>query len=47
MNIEELAFFDNRPNELEMYELLLDRLSELGCEYSIKVQKTQISLFNR
>ena len=47
MNIDELAFFDNRPNELEMYELLLDRLSELGCEYSIKVQKTQISLFNR
>lgn len=47
MNIDELAFFDNRPNELEMYELLLNRLSESGCEYSIRVQKTQISLSNR
>lgn len=47
MKIDELIFFDNRPNELEMYGLLLDRLSESGCEYSIKVQKTQISLFNR
>ncbi|MDO5540522.1 MAG: DUF5655 domain-containing protein [Eubacteriales bacterium] len=35
------------PNELGMYELLLDRLSELGCEYSIRVQKTQISLSNQ
>ena len=47
MNIDELAFFDDRPNEFEMYELLLDRLSGIGCEYSIRVQKTQISLSNR
>lgn len=47
MNIDELAFFDHRPNELEMYETLLDRLSERGCVYSIRVQKTQISLYNR
>ena len=47
MNIDELAFFDNRWNEFEMYETLLDRLSGLGCEYSIRVQKTQISLSNR
>ena len=47
MNIDELAFFENRPKELEMYETLLDRLSELGCEYSIRVQKTQISLSSR
>lgn len=45
--VDELAFFDNRSNELEMYETLLDRLSQLGCEYSIRVQKTQISLSNR
>ena len=30
-----------------MYETLLDRLSERGCVYSIRVQKTQISLYNR
>lgn len=47
MNIDEFAFFDNRPNELEMYTLLLNRLSKSGCKYSIRVQKTQISLSNQ
>lgn len=45
--IDELAFFDNRPNEFEIYETILDRLSRFGYEYSIRVQKTQISLYNR
>ncbi len=26
MSIDEIAFFDNRPNEFEMYETILDRL---------------------
>lgn len=47
MNIEELAFFDQHPEALAMYETLLKRLSALGCTYSVKVQKTQISLYNR
>ena len=47
MNIDELAFFDNLPNEFEMYETILDRLSRFGYEYSIRVQKTQISLSNQ
>lgn len=43
MNIDELVFFDNRPNEFKIYETILDRLSRFGYEYSIRVQKTQIS----
>ncbi len=45
MNIDELVFFDNRPNEFKIYETILDRLSRFGYEYSIRVQKTQIFPF--
>ena len=47
MNIDELAFFENRPNELEMYETLLYSLTRLACEDTMSGQKTQISLSNR
>ena len=46
MTMEELFFFDGKPEELGLYEALLDRLAELG-EFTALVRKTQISLRNR
>ena len=46
MTMDELFFFDGKPEELALYEALLDRLTTLG-ELSIVVRKTQISLKNR
>lgn len=46
MTMDELFFFDGRPEELALYEALLDRLQALG-EISTIAHKTQISLKNR
>ena len=46
MTMEELFFFDGKPEELALYEALLDRVAELG-EFTALVRKTQISLRNR
>ena len=46
MTMEELFFFDGKPEELALYEALLDRLAELG-EFTALVRKIQISLRNR
>lgn len=46
MTMDELFFFDGKPEELALYEALLDRLAALG-ELSVVVRKTQISLKNR
>lgn len=46
MTMDELFFFDGKPEELALYETLLNRLAELGT-FSAVVHKTQISLKNR
>ena len=46
MTMDELFFFDGKPEELALYEALLDRLAELGA-FSTVAHKTQISLKNR
>ena len=46
MTMDELFFFDGKPEELALYEALLERLAELGA-FSALVHKTQISLKNR
>ena len=46
MTMDELFFFDGKPEELALYEALLDRIAALGA-FSITVRKTQISLKNR
>ncbi len=46
MTMDELFFFDGKPEELALYETLLNRLAELGA-FSAVVHKTQISLKNR
>ncbi len=46
MTMDELFFFDGRPEELALYEALLGRLSALG-PFTAAVHKTQISLKNR
>ena len=46
MTMDELLFFDGKPEELALYEALLDRLAALGA-FSAVVHKTQISLKNR
>ena len=46
MTMDELFFFDGKPEELALYEALVDRLAELG-EVLPVVHKTQISLKNR
>ena len=46
MTMDELFFFDGKPEELALYEALLDRIKELG-EVLPVVHKTQISLKNR
>jgi hypothetical protein len=44
--MDELFFFDGKPEELALYETLLNRIKALG-EVSVVVHKTQISLKNR
>ena len=46
MTMDELFFFDGKPEELALYEALLGRLAALGA-FSVVVHKTQISLKNR
>lgn len=46
MTMDELFFFDGKPEGLALYETLLNRLAELGA-FSAVVHKTQISLKNR
>ena len=46
MTMDELFFFDGKPEELALYEALLDRLAALGAFTAI-AHKTQISLKNR
>lgn len=47
MDISVHTFFDKKPKELALYEVLLERFSALNCPFTVKVQKTQISFFNR
>ena len=42
-----LAYFDGHPVELELYEALFDRLDRAYPQASVKVQKSQISLYDR
>ena len=44
--MDELFFFDGKPEERALYEALLDRIAALGA-FSAVVHKTQISLKNR
>ena len=46
MTMDELFFFDGKPEELARYEALLDRLAGIGI-FTPVVHKTQISLKNR
>ena len=46
MTMDELFFFDGKPEERALYEALLDRIAALGA-FSAVVHKTQISLKNR
>ena len=46
MTMDELFFFDGKPEELALYETLLDRIKVLGAFTAI-AHKTQISLKNR
>lgn len=46
MTMDELFFFDGKPEELALYEALLDRVKALGAFTAI-AHKTQISLKNR
>ena len=40
-----LAFFEGNPQELRLYEVLVQRLEELIPEGEIRVQKSQISFY--
>jgi hypothetical protein len=46
MTMDELFFFDGKPEELALYETLPDRIKALGAFTAI-AHKTQISLKNR
>ena len=46
MTMDELFFFDGKPEELALYETLLDQIKALG-DVSVVVHRTQISLNNR
>ena len=46
MTMDELFFFDGKPEELALYEALLDWLAGIGI-FTPVVHKTQISLKNR
>ena len=42
-----LFFFDGKPEELALYQALFCRLEERFSDASVKVQKSQISFYNR
>lgn len=42
-----LAYFDGHPAELALYEAVFSRLSQAFADASVKVQKSQISFYNR
>ena len=46
MTMDELFFFDGKPEEPALYEALSERIAALGA-YSALVRRTQISLKNR
>ena len=46
IDADTLFFFDGRPEELALYEALLEKISEYGAVTPV-VHKTQISLKNR
>ena len=47
MNEKVLQFFDKQPEALPLYEKFEKRVEELEPDVEIKVQKTQISFYNR
>lgn len=42
-----LFFFDGRPAELSLYQALFERMEAAFPEASVKVQKSQISFYNK
>ena len=42
-----LAFFDGRPWALPLYEALFSQMEELFPEAAVKVQKSQVSFYQR
>ena len=46
MTMDELFFFDGKPEELALYEALLEQIKALGAVTAV-AHKTQISLKNR
>ena len=47
MNEAALRFFDSQPDALPLYEMLEARILNEIPDVTIKVQKTQISFYNR
>ena len=46
-NTDALLFFDGRPDALPLYMALTDRMEKTLPEFQVKVQKSQISFYNR
>jgi len=42
-----LAFFSGKPLEMELYNTLFRRMEEIFSDASVKVQKSQISFYDR
>ena len=47
MNEEVLYFFDKHPDALPLYETFERKVRELVPDVLVKVQKTQISFYNK
>ena len=47
MNEQILQFFDSHPDALPLYEKFEKSIADLVPDVKIKVQKTQISFYNR
>lgn len=47
MDADTLMFFDRHMDALPLYEKLLDRISQEIGDVRVKVQKSQISFYNR
>ena len=47
MHPDVLMFFEKKPQALPLYALLEKKLFSLGADVTCKVQKTQISFFNK
>ena len=47
MSEEVLYFFDNHPDALPLYETFEDKVRNIVSDVRIKVQKTQISFYNK